>query len=107
MNGRYVYAETSHDRIAIAVVSAINRYFAEHPDGIAPGQVFLAEFLKPFIDRETDAARLEELHRRSGEIAPRELELVERLQELTQVCAERIGPSLEQGHKTGGERGNR
>jgi hypothetical protein len=97
VNGRYGHAETPQDRIAIAVIAATNQYVAENPQGIAPGQVFLAEFLQPFIERELSTARLDELHSRVSAIAPRERELVEKLHGLTKVCAERIGPSLEHG----------
>lgn len=97
MNGRYRLAETPEERIAIAVVAALHRYFLEHPQGVAPGQHFLADFLKPFLERETVAARLDELMRRStvrelerrvsGQA--RELELGKRILELVMDCEQR------------------
>lgn len=98
MNGRYRLADTPEERIAIAVVSALHRYFVEHPQGVAPGQHFLSEFLKPFLERETTAARLDELMRKSASHAierrlsgqARELELGKRILELIMECDKRV-----------------
>jgi hypothetical protein len=87
VNGRYGLAESPEERIAIAVVSAIHFYFQQHPQGVAPGQGFLSDFLKPFIDREISEGRLDELHRRLTTVAPRERELLLELQALRQACS--------------------
>ncbi len=79
--------------MAIAVVAAIHSYFKQHPQGVAPGQGFLADFLKPFIEREINEARLNELHRPAKVIAPRERELVDELEALRRECSARIGGS--------------
>lgn len=90
MNGRYHVATSPEDRIAIAVVAAIRCYEGEHPDGVSPGQVYLADFLKPFIERELVEARLDEMHRQGKERALRERELVLAFQGLTKSCSERV-----------------
>lgn len=91
MNGRYALAETPHDRLAIAVIAANLAYFREYPSGVAPGQVFLSEYLKPFIERELLEARVDELHERLEKtIAPRELELVTDLMVLRHKCINKI-----------------
>lgn len=81
--------------MAIAVVAAIHSYFKQHPQGVAPGQGFLADFLKPFIDREINEARLSELHRPAKVVAPRERELLNELEALRRECKARIGGSSE------------
>jgi hypothetical protein len=76
--------------MAIATVAAINSYFAQHPHGVAPGQGFLADYLKPFIDRELLEARLDELHKRVGKIGQREREVAEELGALMHRCSELV-----------------
>lgn len=76
--------------MAIATVAAINAYFVQHPKGVAPGQGFLADFLKPFVERELLEARLDELHKRVGKIGQREREVVEELGAVTRRCAELV-----------------
>lgn len=91
MNGRYALATTPEERMAIATVAAINHYFVQHPQGVAPGQGFLAEYLKPFVDRELLEARLDELHKRVGKIGQREREVTEELGAVIRHCVELAG----------------
>jgi hypothetical protein len=77
--------------MAIATVAAINAYFAQHPQGVAPGQGFLADYLKPFVARELLEARLDELHKRVGKIGHREREVAEELGAVMRRCAELVG----------------
>ena len=90
MNGRYALAETPEERMAIATVAAIHSYFQQHPQGVAPGQGFLADYLKPFIERELLETRLDE-HRlaRFGK-SGRQRELLEALHRTMRECSERI-----------------
>ena len=91
MNGRYHVAETPQDRLAIAVIAAARKYEKEFPNGVAPGQVFYADFLRPFIERELLAARMDELHKLSAQqIRHRERELAESLAAATSECQARI-----------------
>jgi hypothetical protein len=76
--------------MAIATVAAINAYFVQHPQGVAPGQGFLADYLKPFIDRELLEARLDELHKRVGKIGQREREVVEELRVVISRCSQLV-----------------
>lgn len=75
--------------MAIAVVAALHSYFVQHRKGVAPGQGFLAEYLKPFLERELLEARLDELHKLSH-FGKRERELVEGLHGKLRECEERI-----------------
>jgi len=79
--------------MAIATVAAIHSYFVQHPQGVAPGQGFLADYLKPFIDRELLEARLDELHKRVGTIGQREREIAETLGAAIRRCVELVGPT--------------
>lgn len=91
MNGRYHVAETPEDRIAIAVIAAERKYRLEFPQGVTPGQVFYADFLRPFIERELLAAKLAELHKISAvQIRERERELANALAVISAECQERI-----------------
>lgn len=81
--------------MAIAVIAAIHKYFLKYPNGVAPGQVFLAEFLKPFIESELNTARIDELHRRTKVVTLRERELIDASHKLSRICAERIAPSFD------------
>lgn len=92
MNGRYGLADTPEERIAIAVVSALHAYFQQHPQGVAPGQGFLADFLRPFIQREIKEGFLMELHDHNKRIAVREREIVQELLGLRQECDTRVAP---------------
>ena len=85
MNGRYALTQDSVERIAIATVAAWHEYFKQNPNGVMPGQGFLTDYLKPFVERERLEAQLNELHARRTAIAPRELTILE---ELTRVRAE-------------------
>ena len=76
--------------MAIATVAAIHAYFAKHPQGVAPGQGFLAEYLKPFLDRELLEARRDELHKRVGKIGQREREVAEELGAVIRRCSELV-----------------
>lgn len=76
--------------MAIATVAAINAYFVQHPQGVAPGQGFLVDYLKPFIERELLEARLDELHKRVGKIGQREREVAESLSAVMHRCAELV-----------------
>jgi hypothetical protein len=89
VNGRYSMAETPEDRIAVAIAAAERKYRQEFPHGVTPGQTFLAGFLRPFIERELLAARVDELHRMTS-AKTRERELVEALHAATAECQERI-----------------
>ena len=91
MNGRYTLAETSADRIAIAVMAGTNEYFRQHPHGVTPGMTFMAEWLSPFIELELMDARMEELHRiQVLKLKEREKELSERRAELVQKCQKKV-----------------
>lgn len=85
-----MHAEDPEERMAIAVVSAVHFYFVQHPQGVAPGKTFLAEFLKPFIDFERADAALAEHQRGGGE---REMELINKRHALRKLCSERITAS--------------
>ena len=89
MNGRYGLAATPEERMAIATVGAVHSYVQQHPQGVAPGQGFLADYLKPFIERELLEARLDELHKlcRFGK---RERELLDSLHRAMRECSDRI-----------------
>lgn len=92
MNGRYAHAETPEARIAIAAIAANNAYFKQFPDGVAPGQVFLEEFLKPFVQREIFEARLFEMHAGAERIAPKEkqVEFIKTLIRLRDECTQKM-----------------
>jgi uncharacterized FlgJ-related protein len=51
--------------MAIAAVPALHSYSVQHSKGVAPGQWFFAEYLKPFLERELLEARLDELYKLS------------------------------------------
>lgn len=76
--------------MAIATVAAMHSYFVQHPQGVAPGQGFLADYLKPFIERELLEARLDELHKRVGKIGQREREVAEELGAIMRRCQELV-----------------
>jgi hypothetical protein len=91
LNGRYHAADSAAERIAIAVLAAERKYSVEFPNGVTAGQVFLADYLRPFIERELVAARIEELHHMTNnEIRPRERELVNALAAATRECEQRV-----------------
>ncbi len=92
INGaRWAHAESPEDRIAIAVIAGTAEYFRKHPEGVAPGAVFLAEWLKPFLELESLDVRMDELHRiQTDKIRGRERELVENRQALTRTCQEKM-----------------
>jgi hypothetical protein len=75
--------------MAIAVVGALHSYFVQHPQGVSPGQGVLADYLKPFVERELLEARLEELHLLSR-FGKRERELLDWLHRTMRECSERI-----------------
>jgi hypothetical protein len=89
VNGRYTLAATPEERMAIATVAAVHSYFQQHPQGVAPGQGFLADYLTPFIERELLEARLDELHKLSR-FGKRERELLDSLHGAMRECSERI-----------------
>lgn len=93
MNGRYHLAESPEERLSIAVVAAIHRYFVDHPSGVAPGQHFLMDFLKPFVDRELSQARLDEAKRSHSTNVTREVELNETIRALSAQCDKKVGAS--------------
>ena len=92
VNGRYGLAVTAEERMAIAVVAALHCYFVQHPKGVAPGQGFLAEYLKPFLERELLEARLDELHRLS-DVGKREREILDSLHRKLRESSDRIQPT--------------
>jgi hypothetical protein len=92
VNGRYGRATTPDERIAIATVAAIHAYFVQHPQETAPGQSFLEEYLKPFVERERLEAQLEERHRHVKEVAQREREIAELLGAAIRRCVKLVGP---------------
>ena len=75
--------------MAIATVAAIHSYFRQHPQGVAPGQGFLADYLKPFLERELLEARLDELHKLLH-FGKRERELLDSLHRKLRECSERV-----------------
>jgi hypothetical protein len=75
--------------MAIAVVAAIHSYFVQYPKGIAPGHGFLAEYLKPFLERELLEARLDELHKLS-DFGKREREILDSLHRKLRESSDRI-----------------
>ena len=88
MNGRYSLASTPEERLAIVMVAAIGAYFTQHPQGVMPGQGFIKDYIKPFLERELMEARLNELHRPAFVLAPRELEIANQLSALVHLCNE-------------------
>lgn len=90
MNGRYSHAVSPEERIGIAVVAALHAYFMKHPKGVAPGQGFLADFLKPFIERELLQRELSVLHEGVIAMAPRERKTMEELSLAIKECEFRV-----------------
>jgi len=86
MNGRYALADTPEDRISLAVVASIHAYFQQHPNGVLPGQTFLSQFLKPFVEREALEVELRILQ---GRTAHREREILQNLARLRAECEKR------------------
>jgi len=80
-------AQTVGKRFAIAMRACYEQYFRVHPDGSSPGEVFIEEYMKPFIDCELEQRSLDDVHRDSQR---RELELISELTRLRQLCVERI-----------------
>ncbi len=73
------------------MIAGTAEYFRQHPDGVAPGAVFLAEWLKPFLELESTDVRMDELHRiQTDKIRVRERELVEKRQALARACQEKM-----------------
>jgi len=74
--------------MAIVMVAAINHYFVVHPQGAMPGQGFLKEFIKPFIELERLSAQMIPLSDHEREMAP------SRMMMLQHICDERVGPKM-------------
>ena len=90
MNGAFQHAETPEDRLAIAVVTANERYDKAHPQGIRPGYGFYAHFLKPFLRREV-LLELRSLRQTLVRIdAEKELEIARELMALNVEIEERL-----------------
>lgn len=90
--------------MAIAVVAAIHSYFKQHPRGVAPGQGFLEEFLTPFIERECNEARSDEVDRSGdGESrrSSRKKELEAKRAVLIRQCAELVEHNLKKEEPNG------
>jgi hypothetical protein len=79
--------------MSIAVVSAYNTYFREHPLGVSPSYGFLQEFLKDFVDCELLQKELDMLHGDWQTLAKREREMLERLKLLRAVCIKKASAS--------------
>jgi len=80
-------AQTAHKRMAIAARAGCELYLRENPGGVSPGEVFLEEYLKPFIDCELAVRTLDDLHK---ETQKKELELISEVTRLKQICVERM-----------------
>ena len=97
MNGRYALAQSPEERLAIVMVAAINSYFIRNPHGVMPGQGFIMDFIKPFVERELTEARLAELHGRLQPIAVRERELADSLKRILLECDKQLAPKRADG----------
>ena len=86
MNGAYHQGITPLARLSIAARGAIELYYLHHPShryrGMSPNYNHFESYLKPFIEKELDIARLDE---RSEDDSPaglkRRRELTERIKE--------------------------
>lgn len=75
--------------MAIVMVAAINNYFTQHSQGVMPGQGFLMDFIRPFIEMERLEAKLE------PPLTAHERQMAEgKMMMLKHTCAERIGPKM-------------
>jgi hypothetical protein len=89
VDGCYALAATAEERMAIAVVRALHSHALQRQEGVTPSQQFLAEYLKPFLERELLEARLDELHTCS-QFRKRERELLDSRHCKLRECVERI-----------------
>ena len=75
--------------MAIVMVAAINNYFVQHTQGVMPGQGYLMDFIRPFIELELLEAKLE------PSMTEYERQMAQsKLMMLRHTCAERVGPKL-------------
>ena len=92
MNGRWNLAKTAKERMAIVFVKAIDQYFRAHPQGVAPGQGFIMDFIDPFLEYERIRWRNEDkAHDREAQ-AQDELNSADMEARLYQICLARINP---------------
>lgn len=101
MNGRYALAQSPEERLAVVMVAAIHSYFVRNPHGVMPGQGFIMDFIKPFVERELTEARMAELHGGLKPTAARELELAQSLKRILMECEKQLGHKPVDGGNSG------
>lgn len=100
-NGNYLHAETSEERISIAIEACNVLYYKTHPghqfQGYRPPAEFYREYLRPFIDYEKYNARLEELHAGAQEVIEvRQTKLVNKIHKTNEEIQLRLDIKDEQ-----------
>jgi hypothetical protein len=91
INGRYATALTTEERLVLAMMAAVAAYFIDDETGSKmPGQGFLVEYLKPFIDREKLEWERERVRMKMDPAAVVERKLESKLSELIDICERKI-----------------